>query len=172
MNTFVALLRAVNVGGTGKLAMSTLKALCAELGFSRIETYIASGNVVFDSGSTAATVQSQLQRRLARHAGNPVGIFIRSAAELRDVLDGNPFSEHEPAHVYAYFLNARPPSGALDAVRGHAEELIRIGKREIYVYYPSGMGRSRLRIPAAGAGTARNMNTVAKLVAMSARRPH
>jgi uncharacterized protein (DUF1697 family) len=169
MNTYVALLRAVNVGGTGKLAMSELKASCAELGCRRIETYIASGNVVFDSGDTAETVQLRLEQRLLRIAGRPVGVFVRSAAEMRGVLDGNPFPDCEPAHVYACFLDAKPPREVLDEVRGQTVELIRVGRREIYVYYPSGMGKSRLRIPAASAGTARNMNTVAKLVTMCSR---
>jgi len=170
MNTFVALLRAVNVGGTGKLAMSALKMICTELGFTRVETYIASGNVVFDCRSTAATVKSQLEQRLLRLAGRPVGVVIRSAAELRGVRDANPFPDREPAHVYACFLDAKPPAAVLDEVRGRTMELIGVGKREIYVYYPFGMGKSRLRIPAASAGTARNMNTVARLVAMTARR--
>ncbi len=171
MNTFVALLRAVNVGGTGKLAMSALKLMCAELGCSRIETYIASGNVVFDCSGTAATVKSQLEQRLLRLAGKPVGVVLRSATEMRGVRDANPFPDREPAHVYACFLDTKPRTAVLDEVRGRTVELIGIGKREIYVYYPSGMGKSRLRIPAASAGTARNMNTVAKLVAMSARGP-
>jgi uncharacterized protein (DUF1697 family) len=171
MNTYVALLRAVNVGGTGKLAMSTLRDLCAELGFRRIETYIASGNVIFDSHAAAATAGSQLEQRLLRHTGKPIGVFVRSAAEMRSVLDANPFPEHEPAHVYACFLGAKPPRDALDEVRGQAGELIAVGKRELYVYYPAGMGKSRLQIPAARAGTARNMNTVARLAAMSSRDP-
>jgi uncharacterized protein (DUF1697 family) len=65
MTTYIALLRAVNVGGTGKLPMADLKALCAELGYRRIETFIASGNVVFDCDLAAEKVQAQLEKRFA-----------------------------------------------------------------------------------------------------------
>jgi uncharacterized protein (DUF1697 family) len=169
MTTFIALLRAVNVGGTGKLPMAELKALCADLGYRRIETYIASGNVVFDSALAAAKVQSQLTKKLHLHAGKEVGVFVRTAAEMQSILKRNPFADKDPRLTYAYFLNEKPAADASEDVTGRAAEEIRLGLREIYVYYPSGMGQSKLRLPAAKLGTARNLNTVAKLVAMSSR---
>jgi len=170
MTTYIALLRAVNVGGTGKLPMGDLKGLCAELGFSRVETYIASGNVVFDCGLTAQSVQTKLEKRLLDYAGKPVGVFVRAVADMEKILANNPFAGRDPRLTYAFFLQAQPDSKALQDVRGHAGEEIQLGGREIYVHYPKGMGQSKLRIPAAAAGTARNMNTVAKLVAMGARK--
>ncbi len=168
MTTYIALLRAVNVGGTGKLPMADLKALCTELDFGRIETYIASGNVVFDSDMPAARVQAQLENRLLAYAGKTVGVFVRTASEMRTVLKRNPFSDKEPNLTYSFFLN-EPPSDVLDDVRGRNGEELHLGRREIYVYYPNGMGKSKLRIPAAKLGTARNLNTVAILVEMSSR---
>jgi len=150
--------------------MDDLKAMCAELGFSQVETYIASGNVVFDCDLTAPQVQAQLEKKLVDYAGKNIGAFIRKASEMQSVLKGNPFKESEPRHVYAFFLNDKPPVAFAEGVRGHAEEKIGLGQREIYVYYPGGMGHSKLQIPAARVGTARNLNTVAKLVEMSARR--
>jgi uncharacterized protein (DUF1697 family) len=85
------------------------------------------------------------------------------------VLAANPFAGREAKHTYAFFLDAAPPRNALDDVKGRDDEEIALGKREIFIHYPSGMGRSKLRIPAASAGTARNMNTVAKLAEMAAR---
>jgi uncharacterized protein (DUF1697 family) len=170
MPTYVALLRAVNVGGTGKLAMADLKALCAALGYREIETYIASGNVVFDCRQGAEKVQAQLEKRLHEHVGKAVGAFVRSAEEMRLILKSNPFVGLEPKLTHAWFLREAPRRDALDDIRGRAAEEIRLGKREIYVYYPAGMGQSKLKIPAAAHGTARNMNTVAKLAEMSARR--
>ena len=79
MTSFVALLRAVNVGGTGKLPMSDLKAICEELGFGTVRTYIASGNVVFTSRKSEAAVKAELEKRLAAYAGKPVGVLVRSA---------------------------------------------------------------------------------------------
>jgi uncharacterized protein (DUF1697 family) len=168
MTRYIALLRAVNVGGTGKLPMADLKALCARLGFARIETYIASGNVVFDSELAAGKVRALLEKGLLALAGKGVDTFVRTAAEMRGVLTSNPFKDKEPRLTYAFFLQDKPRSDALHDVRGRAGEDIHLGSREIYVYYPAGMGQSKLRIPAARVGTARNMKTVAKLVAMSA----
>ena len=79
MTTYIALLRAVNVGGTGKLPMADWKALCTELGFRRVETYIASGKVIFDHDMPAARVQAQLEKRLLAYAGKTVGVFVRTA---------------------------------------------------------------------------------------------
>jgi uncharacterized protein (DUF1697 family) len=164
---YVALLRAVNVGGTGKLSMAELKRLCMEAGFDKVQTYIASGNVAFASADDADAVRSLLAARLGDHTGKPVEIFIRSSAEMRAVLRANPFPDAEPARTYVFFLAGKPPRDALTNVRHQRDEEIRLGKREIYVHYPSGMGLSRLVIAAGSSGTARNMNTVAKLVEMT-----
>ena len=129
MTRYIALLRAINVGGTGKLPMSDLRAICEDAGFARVQTYIASGNV----------------------------------------LKGNPFPKAESKHTYAIFLNEPPPADALASVSGQHDEEVRLGKKEIFVHYPTGMGRSKLRIPAAKRGTARNMNTVAKLVELASK---
>jgi len=169
MTTYIVLLRAVNVAGTGKLPMADLKALCAELGFGRIETYIASGNVVFESDTTAADVQTKLEEKLRTHAGKAIGVIVRTAAEIKTVLKRSPFPNKEPKLTYTFFLNNTPSPQALDDVRGRNGEEIRLGAREVYVYYPMGMGQSKLQIPAARLGTSRNMNTVAKLVEISAR---
>jgi uncharacterized protein (DUF1697 family) len=168
MTAFVALLRAVNVGGTGKLPMSELKAMCEQLGFTTVRTYIASGNVVFASRKSEAAVKAALEKRLAAHAGKAVGVLVRSAAEMAQVLDDNPFPKAAPNRTMAIFLDDPPPKDTLAAVRGRKDEEIKLGKREIYVHYGEGMGQSKLVIPAAKAGTARNMNTVATLAKMAA----
>ena len=172
MPTYVALLRAVNVGGTGTLAMSKLKSISDDAGFANVETYIASGNVVFDSKAKPTAVKAALEARLAAALKKPVGVVVRTAAEIAGVLAANPFAKAkaDPKYTYVFFLDAAPPSDALDTVKGQTDERLARGKREIFVHYPSGMGRSKLRIPAASAGTSRNMNTVAKLAEMAARR--
>ena len=93
MTAFVALLRAVNVGGTGKLPMSELKAMCEALGFEGVRTYIASGNVVFTSRKSEAAVKKALEARLEAYAGKPVGVMVRTAAEMQAVLAGQSVSE-------------------------------------------------------------------------------
>jgi uncharacterized protein (DUF1697 family) len=167
MTAYVALLRAVNVGGTGKLPMRDLKAMCEGLGFDRVRTYIASGNVVFASRKGEAAVKRALEDALEAYAGQPVAVFVRTAAEMAAIVAGNPFPDAPPARVAAFFLDRVPPKGAAAEARGQDGEAIALGTREIYVHYPDGMGRSRLRLPAAARGTARNLNTVGKLAAMA-----
>lgn len=94
MTRHIALLRAVNVGGTGQLPMSELRAMCLEAGFTHVETYIASGNVVFQTKDSAAKVKSALEARLLAYAGKPVGVLVRTAAEMKAVLEVNPFQDH------------------------------------------------------------------------------
>ena len=168
MIVFIALLRAVNVGGTGKLAMSNLKSLCESAGFQAVCTFIASGNVVFESEGSEAEVKAALEAKLRAYAGKPVGVLVRTAAQMAEVLANNPFPEAAPNRTVAVFLDEAPTPDALEAVVGQQAEELRLGAREIYVHYGDGMARSKLRIPAARAGTARNMNTVAKLASMAA----
>jgi len=167
VTAYVALLRAVNVGGTGKLPMSDLKAMCEEAGFAKVKTYIASGNVVFESGMTEGEVAAALDGRLKAYAGKPVGVVVRTAAEMNSVLKANPFPHAKPNYTVAIFLDTPPPKDALEAMVAPDGEEARLGKREIYVHYPNGQGRSKLKLPAAKAGTARNINTVAKLAEMA-----
>jgi uncharacterized protein (DUF1697 family) len=167
MTAYVALLRAVNVGGTGKLPMTELAAMCERAGFSNVKTYIASGNVVFKSAKSEAQVKKLLEKALADYAGKPVGAMMRTAAEMRAVLEANPFPERATNATVAIFLDAAPQANALENITGQQDEECRLGLREIYVHYGVGMGDSKLKIPAAKAGTARNMNTVAKLAEMA-----
>ncbi len=167
MTSYVALLRAVNVGGTGKLAMTDLKAICEAAAFRNVRTYIASGNVVFESGRSAKDVKQMLEKRLLAHAGKPVGVVVRTAAEMAEVLVRNPFPDAPGNRTVAIFLDSLAPAKALDDISGRVEEEVALGLREIYVRYGDDMGHSKLKIPAAKAGTARNMNTVAKLAAMA-----
>lgn len=168
LSAYVALLRAVNVGGTGKLPMSELKAMCEGAGFAAVKTYIASGNVVFTSRLPEAGVKAALESRLEAYAGKPVGVVIRTPKEMADVLGANPFPDAAPNRTVAIFLDARPPADALHDIRHQKDEKLALGQREIYVHYGDGMADSKLVIPHARHGTARNMNTVAKLAAMSA----
>jgi len=168
MPAYIALLRAVNVGGTGKLPMVELKAMCESLGFQSVRTYIASGNAVFHSKKSEPQVKAALEQALAVYAGKPVGVLVRTAAEMAAVLAANPFPKMPGNYTHAIFLDAAPLAGALAAVTGQVNEVLHLGTREVYVYYADGAGQSKLKIPCAKTGTARNMNTVAKLAEMAA----
>ena len=167
MTAYIALLRAVNVGGTGKLPMAELKAICEAAGFKNVRTYIASGNVVFESGASAAKIKALLEVRLKSYAGKPVGVIVRDARELAAVLKANPFPKAAPHFVHAIFLDEPPPKDALAHAIGCKNEEMRLSTREIFVHYADGAGTSKLRVPAAKTGTARNMNTVAALVKLA-----
>ena len=167
MARYIALLRAVNVGGTGKLPMADLLKLCRAAGFKKAQTYIASGNAVFESKAAPAKVKSQLEARLLAYAGKPVGVIVRTASEMSAVLQANPFPKAAPNRTVAIFLDAPPPPDALEHVVGKQDEELQLGAREIFVHYGDGMGTSKLKIPAAKTGTARNMNTIAKLAEMA-----
>ncbi len=125
MTKYVALVRAVNVGGTRKLRMTELVAACHAAGLCNIETYIASGNVIFDSNTSAGAVKVELERRLQSHLHKAVGVMIRSAAELRAVLAANPFPQADPKFTYAIFLDEPPSPDALNKITGRKEEEIR-----------------------------------------------
>ena len=166
MTAFVALLRAVNVGGR-KLLMSDLKAIADEAGLEKAKTFIASGNLVFASSKSEAAVARLLEERLKAHMKAEVPVLVSTGSEMEAVGEANPFPDASGSKVAAIFLEEAPPKDALEKVSGIADEELALGAREIYVHYPSGMGRSKLRLPAAAGGTARNMNTVAKLAAMA-----
>ncbi len=168
MTTYVALLRAVNVGGTGLLPMKDLAALCTGLGFANVRTYIQSGNVVLRSNLSEQRIRKVLEAALAERLGKPVDVMIRSASELGAVLAANPFPEAPPSRVAVLFSSDPVPESAVDDVIAPGGEQAAAGTRELYIFYPDGMGRSKLKLPATlKRTTARNINTVAKLVAMT-----
>ncbi len=80
-----------------------------------------------------------------------MGVMVRTAAEMAAVLKANPFPKAEPKLTYAIFLDEAPPRDALEHAVGQKDEKMALGEREIFVHYGSGMGRSKLRIPAAKA---------------------
>jgi uncharacterized protein (DUF1697 family) len=169
MTAYVALLRAVNVGGTGKLPMTELAAMCEAAGFAKVKTYIASGNVVFTSSKSETAVKAALERAMEDYAGKAVGVMVRTAAEIAAIRDANPFADAPGNRVIAVFLDHAPPMDALEHATNVEGEEMALGTREIYIRYTDhGMGESKLKIPAAKAGTGRNMNTVAKLAEMAA----
>jgi uncharacterized protein (DUF1697 family) len=150
------------------LPMKALQALCAALGWNDVRTYIQSGNVVFDSPDAEPTVRTRLEAALAENLGRPVGVLIRTGAELRATLEANPFPDAKPAQVGVIFLPVPVAAKVLAGVAIAGQEEVRSLGREVFVHYPDGMGRSKLKLPFAAEGTMRNLNTVARLLAMTA----
>lgn len=167
MTTLIALLRAVNVGGTGKLPMADLRALCEKAGFSDVRTYIASGNVVFSSRLTAPKARVTLEAALAKRLDKPTQVIIRTADELEAVIAANPFPKAEPNRLIVVFLSKDESHTDLDDWKIPGNEQLKLIDRELYIHYPDGMGDSKLKVPFADQGTGRNLNTVRALLSMA-----
>jgi uncharacterized protein (DUF1697 family) len=162
MHTYIALLRAINVGGTGKLAMARLRQLCEEAGFHNVRSYIQSGNLVLQSPLSATKVQADLEEILEKELGKPHAVFLRTPQQLQEVLDKNPYQDCQ-----VLFLGQAPAQSMLEKVVAPDGEEVSPGKKEIYVHYPNGMGRSKLKIPGLKECTGRNLNTLRKLLEMA-----
>ena len=174
MTAYAALLRGINVGGNNKIGMAELKVVFAELGFSDVATYIQSGNVVF-RGSRADAAAIEL--RIEEAFGLRVSVVLRTGAELAAVARGNPFltTESNPKLLHVVFLDGKPAAGAvkqIDPERSPGDRFSLKG-RELYLDYPNGSGRTKLTLDylerrLGVKGTARNWNTVLKLVELTA----
>ena len=166
MTAYVALLRAVNVAGTGKLPMADLRAIAQGLGLANVRTYIASGNLLFESALGEDALKHALETKLEAYAGKPVAVLVRTAAEMAAILAANPFPDANGSRHLVYFLNAAPAVDMVDTVKGLQNERIALGPREIHVDYGENIRDTKLKFSAEKTGTARNINTVTKLLAM------
>jgi uncharacterized protein (DUF1697 family) len=167
VTSYVALLRGINLMGGTVLRMADLKAIAEELGLEQRRTFIASGNLLFTSSKSEPAIKTALEAAVKKHMSRDVGVMVRTAKEMAAAVAANPFADEPGNKVVAIFLDDAPPRDALAAAKNVADERMALGAREIYVHYPSGQGRSKLRIPAAERGTARNMNSVRKLAELA-----
>ena len=177
MGKFVALLRAVNVGGR-KLPMAQLREVCAGLGWRGVETYIQSGNAVFEAAAGQAELEQQLEAALGARFGFEVPVMVRSATQWAAYPVGNPFpeaAEKEPNRLMLMLSKQPPAAGAAAALQERARdgEHVAAAGDAIWIHYPAGAGTSRLspslidRLIGSPA-TARNFRTVLKLEEMLA----
>ena len=177
MPTYAALIRGVNVGGRAKLPMAALKAGLTELGFEDVVTYIQSGTAVFRAASRPATVAAAVERRILEDAGLAVTVMVRTHTELSRVAGRNPFlaDDREPRQLHVLFLDAVPTRTAvthLDPERSPPDRF-HVDGQHVYLHHPGGVGRSRLSADyfertLGVRATARNWNTVLKLVELTA----
>lgn len=165
MTIWVALLRGVNVGGTGKIEMARLREAVSAAGFGSVSSYIASGNLVFTGPADAGEVLGKLTKAIFGEFGGCPDIILRTDEEIAAVLARNPFPEAAGNRVIVVFTDGAAEVGEL---RHQTDEQVIAGQREVFVYYPSGQGQSKLVVTAAKHGTGRNINTVTKLAAMAA----
>lgn len=168
MTPHVALLRAVNVGGTGALPMAELKAMGEGCGFARVRTWIASGNLLFESDQSEAEIKAALEAKLASYAGKTVEVFVRTGKEMAAVVAANPFPDAHLSRHLVYFHDTAPAHDLISRCRDANGERLALGKRELYVDYGDGIRFTKLKIPGKLERTGRSINTVQKLAALLA----
>jgi uncharacterized protein (DUF1697 family) len=177
MSIQAALLRAVNVGGTAKLPMADLRALCERLGLKHVRTLLHSGNLVFEAGSKSpAASEKLLAAACAKTFGLSAEIYVRTQDEIEAILARNPFpaeARDDPGHLQVLFLRAAPDPQAFKTLQAaiKGREIVRGAGREACIVYPDGVGTSKLTLRLiekhlGTTGTMRNWNTVGKLAAM------
>jgi uncharacterized protein (DUF1697 family) len=179
MTTYIALLRAVNVGGHLAVGMADLCALLTASGFFHVRSLLQSGNLVFRS---SARPSAQLEHLLEAEAEKRLALrtifFVRAAKQWAEVVARNPFpdyAERDPGRLVLVALKDAPDAGTVRALQAAivGRETLRVDGQHAYVTYPDGQGRSRLTLnliekTLGTRGTARNWNTVLKLGAMAA----
>jgi uncharacterized protein (DUF1697 family) len=178
MTTWIALLRGVNVGGAKKLPMARLRALAESLGYERVRTYVQSGNVVLDGPARdgADAVAKRLGEAIEAEFGFDVAIVVRSREELAAIVAANPYpdADEQPTALHVVLRSeAIDPVGVADVDQAaFAPEAFTIAGRELYLWTPGGIGRSKLAAKLTdrrlgGPATARNWRTVTRLLAMA-----
>jgi uncharacterized protein (DUF1697 family) len=177
VTNYVVLLRGVNLGRNRRLAMADLRRWLEELGNADVRTHLQSGNAVFASDKKPAEVQREIEKRLEEETGVAIRCLVRTHDDLQRVVDANPFEgiATEPAKFVVAFLSEPVKKARLATLdpAGYEPERWHIGKREIYLWHPNGINNSKLtnELTDRNLGvmaTARNWNTVLKLLAMSA----
>ena len=168
MTAYVALVRAVNVSGTGKLAKEELKVMGEACGFTDVRTFINSGNLLFTSELAESTVKRRVEEKLAGHFGKLFPVYVRNAKEMAEAVKRNSFPEDKPSTVMAHFIDDEPSQAMIDEARDVQGERLALGPRLIYIAYGGGIASSKLKMPALRQGTARNMNSVGKIAELLA----
>src|SRR5260370_14440280 len=178
MAVVISMLRGVNVGGNNKIKMEALRALYESLKLRDAQTYVQSGNVIFRTDKRNITqLSKRIEDGIERKFGFRPDVIVRTAAEMREVIARNPFMKRrgiEPSKLLVSFLAGDPGEEGREKVRQMKcdPEELGIEGRELYIYFPNGMGRSKL--PWAGLGkmlktpaTGRNWNNVTKMMEMA-----
>ncbi len=163
MEIYAAFIRAINVGGTGKIAKVELLEICDQCGFTNAKAYIQSGNLIFQSNLTPSEIKEKIETLLCKRFGKKHETYVRNIADLENIIRRNPFPNCAPNRVLVSFHDAAIEDIAVGIKNQKAEEIRSIGC-ETFIHYGEGMGSSKLIIPALKQSTARNINTIEKVL--------
>lgn len=170
MNTYIAFLRGINVGGNTMVSMKDLAAICTDMGLLDVRTYLNSGNVVFTSSLPEAELRNLLEKEFSERLGKEIAVAVRSSGDLKQIVDNNPFPEAVPSRIGVLLGSDPVPENIVAGFITPGRERVIPGKREVYIHYPDGMGRSRLKFPPSlREGTVRNINTLSGMVGIIAK---
>ena len=177
MTVYVSMLRAVNVGGSGLIKMEALREAYEAIGLADVRTLLQSGNVVFRSGLTdRARLVKRIMQEIERRFDLQIEVILRTLAEVASIVDRGPVlsPRADKSKLLVMFLASVPDAAAQAALKKwHKDkalkEMLELRGPEIYLSYPDGVGRSKLTSGVIEskldtAGTARNWNTLVKLV--------
>ena len=175
ISTLVALLRGINVGGHNRLPMATLRELVGSLGGRQVQTYIQSGNVVLSATPTVADgFADKLTTAIAERCGFRSEVIVRTRADLERIARTHPFADRgiPDKLLHIVFLRESPTAEKLQALQETVkDELLHHRGRELYIGYPNGSARSRVRFDRLGRGwTSRNVRSVRAILELAARR--
>ena len=175
MATHISLLRGINVSGQKKVDMKKLKQLYESLGFKEVQTYIQSGNVIFEHAATKIPeLLIKIQNKIMQYFGFEVFVVIRTKHEFQKLIQNNPFAGKDESRIYVTFLSEKPKDvlmEEIEKVKGKEEEFFLSGK-EIYFFCPHGYGRTKLsnnffERKLKVAATTRNWRTVSTLLSLA-----
>lgn len=176
MKTHIAFLRGINVSGQNKVPMSELRDLLSRQGFQNVQTYIQSGNIIFESNSHDKMVmESQIYDAIKHHFGFEVSILVKTQGELKTIFDACPFSEEKKINSYFMLLYSMPEPSLINRLRemSYPKEEFYITGSCVYFYSQNGYGKAKcnnnfferkLKVVA----TARNYKTITKLLSLFA----
>lgn len=175
MPKYIALLKGINVGGHKKVSMAELREILTKEGFQNVQTYIQSGNVVLQSSEKTAEVEDKIQKSIMAHFGFDVSVIVKLREELQTIFDASPFSKDKKENSYFIMLNKIPGRELLKEVESISfenEEVI-IKKDALYFHSSAGYGNAKFNMTVYERklkvfGTARNYNTMVKLLSLSA----
>ena len=150
MQTYISILRGINVSGHKMIKMDTLRGIYESMGFKHVQTYIQSGNVVFQGKKIQhQELEKKISKKIQETFGHEVPVLIKEAEELRGVLNNNPFLQkrkEDVSKLHLTFLSGEPEQVKIDKMKegNYASDEFIVDGRNIYLFCPHGYGNTKL----------------------------